>query len=468
MPQLEIGIDPALPGDLAGDLHRHLEVRWPELSLTPLRLPAPRRDARDGPLLLVLQPGTALPPGDPGERAVVCWDGSADAGGRGPLFRQVDLEIARVTAPRRGRPPAREVSPPPREMTRRALLQIPLPLGRPLPDVPWVEGDLCLQGQGCDQCAAACPQDAIGFAGAAATVDAGRCTGCGACVAACPTGALESAYLGDGQWRAALEVLESASGAERLLLQCREVPPQTPAGDLALRVGCIAEVGWHRLVTCLAATGRLPDIACPRGDCPLQAEAQAALARLALLRAASAGPAAALPPAAAPDVPKAPRRAEFSAAMRRLEGAMAEAAEEAPWPQLGWAPRISGSCTLCSGCVHACPTQALRIEEQAEWQALRIDPGLCTGCGACARICPEQVLTISAALPAELTGPRDACTEQRALCKGCGVPYETQAFVAAMRQRMAAAGFSGVLVERLDYCPECRAAVPSHQAQERG
>jgi ferredoxin len=227
-------------------------------------------------------------------------------------------------------------------------------------------------------------------------------------------------------------------------------------------------VGWYTLLTCFAETGQLPELVCPQGDCSLRGEADAALARLAFLRTAVTGGSEALPPVQVPDLPRAPRQAELAAAMRRLESALAAEARQAIWPQLGWTPRIEGPCTLCSGCVNTCPTQVFSIEERVGTTVLRADAELCTGCGACARICPEEVLDISPAIFSELTGPRDVFTAQKALCKGCGMPYEAPTFVAALRQRMAAAGFGGVLVDRLDYCPECRAALPAKPAQEPG
>ncbi len=459
MSQIEIGLDPELPKDLAPALRQHLQERWPELAFTPLRLPATRRDARDGPLLVLLRPGSELPPGDPGELAAVAWDPAANAAGRGPLFLQIDAEIARVTAGRRGRPPERDVSPPPREMTRRALLQIPLPLGRPLPPVPWFEAEICLQAKGCDKCAAACPEAAIKLSGAAAAIDVERCTSCGACVAECPTGALESPYLGDGQWQAALQVLSGAADGPALTLRCPWTPRDVPVGDVSLPVGCVGEVGWHHLLTCLGETGRLPELTCPKSDCPMRGQAEAAIERLELLSTALVAKPEDSPSAEVPDVATAPRRSKIAAAMRRLEPALAERAKLDTWPGLGWAPQLEGACTLCGACVNACPTTACWIEEAADFTALQVDPGLCTGCGACSRICPEHVLGISRASVGDLLGPREVFRAKKAVCQGCGLPYESPTFVAALRRRMLEAGFTGVLVDRLDYCPECRAAL---------
>ncbi len=460
MPELEIAIDPELPSDLALDLRRHLEERWPDVAVTPLRLPAPQRDARDGPLLVLLRPDATPPPADPGTLAVVPWDRAADAQGRGPLFRQVDVEIARVTAQRRGRPPERDVSPPPREMTRRALLRIPLPIGRPLPPVPWFEAGLCLQAEGCDKCAACCPQGAFSLSAGEAVIDAAACTGCGVCVATCPTGAVESAHLGDGQWRAALGVLKADPGERRLALRCPQSSPGVPDDRLTLQVGCIGEVGWYHVLTCHAETGHLPELSCERRDCHLRPQAEAALARLELAAASLPAGLAEMPTVKAADTPRAPRRGDIATALRRLGMAIGEEARPEIWPQLGWTPQVGGNCTLCGGCVQTCPAGVFAIEEEALATSLRVDAALCTGCGACARTCPEQALEVVPARISELLGSLERFHAAKQLCKGCGQPYESPTFVAALRQRMVKAGFGGPLVERLDYCPECRAALP--------
>jgi len=463
MSQLEIGFDPDLPEELAQALRSHLAERWPDLSWTSLRLPAERRDARDGPLLVLLRPETSPPPGDPGELAVVRWDKTADARGRESLFLQVDLEIARITTGRSGASPERDVSPPPREMTRRALLQIPLPLGRPLPAVPWLESELCVRKNGCRLCGSACPEQAVSDAGTTVRIDPERCTGCGACVATCPTGALTDAYLADGQWQAALAVLAAVPGAPPLTLRCPVMEQEVPEDTVSLPVGCIGEAGWPQLLASLEELGQLPQLRCERSDCRLHAQAEAALRRLGRLQSLRLGWDAEQARARETgQAQPAGRRAHFARSLRNIAKALPEEVKEQTWPALGWTVQMAAGetrCTLCSGCVHACPAGAFAIEEGARGTALKLDAALCTGCGVCSDICPEKALEVSEATVGDLLRPQEIFRAEKALCKGCGLPYETPSFVAALRARMETAGFSGLLVDRLDYCPECRAAL---------
>lgn len=448
MPEIELVLDPELKQSCRDALWRHLTARWPEISLRPLRLPLPRRDARDGPLLAVLTPGATPPPGDPGELAVVRCD-ATQATPAESLLLQIDLEVGRIGAERSGQGPQRDVSPPPREVTRRALLQIPLPIGHPLPAVPWSEAELCLHQKSCDHCKTACPVGAIAFESGSAAIRQDICTGCGACIAECPTGALTSPYLSDSQWLVALDVWAQAGGT--LAVHCPRAPELDVDDAPALPVACIGEVGVHHLATALAKVGRLPDLLCPDGSCPLRPQAEEALRRHDLMRNLQRDP-------GTEDavVAGASRGERLVRALRRLR-LISDVLEDA---SVGLTLRVKDGdthCTLCSGCVNTCPTRALVIEDGPDAGILRLDAALCAGCGACAEICPEDVLEVHHTGLTDLLAPIDLVHEAKAGCKGCGAAYETPSFVAALRERMHAAGFSGVLMDRLEYCPECRA-----------
>jgi 2-oxoglutarate ferredoxin oxidoreductase subunit delta len=55
-------------------------------------------------------------------------------------------------------------------------------------------------------------------------------------------------------------------------------------------------------------------------------------------------------------------------------------------------------CKGCGLCVAACPTDAVRLADEADPRGIRIavanDGGRCTACGACYVICPDTAITV--------------------------------------------------------------------------
>jgi ferredoxin len=475
---LDVGVDPTLPADVATALAAHLERRWPDVRRTGLTLPAPDRDARDGPVLVVLAPSATPPPADPGALAVVRYD-VAHPPEPEALWRRVDAQLARVLTARFGEGPARRVGV--REgMTRAEFLRLDRTFGEPLPEVPWVEAGRCLHDHGCAACTAVCRADALRFgADGAVAVDVGVCRGCGACVAACPTGALQSACTADEQWLALAATWTEDGHARALRAQCprAETDPVGAGDTLAVPVACVAEIGWHHLLTGAVATGRPPLVACPDAACPSYADARAALARAAALAATAAtasGPAPS-PAAVEPRLDeRVPRRARTAEAARTLlaEGRLAD--DGASRAGLAWSVEAAppAVCTLCGACAQACPAQALAVEQGALEAiastgstmvgagVVRFDAARCVGCGACVAVCPEHALALMPAAPHVLaSAPTTVHQVAPGRCPGCGRPYESPAFVAAVRARLRASGFSDAFLERLAYCESCRATV---------
>src|SRR5579875_3733917 len=92
---LDVGVDPTLPAEVATGLAAHLDRRWSHVPRRGLTLPAPDRDARDGPVLVVLTPSAVPPPADPGVLAVVRYDVARPLEPTA-LWRHVDAQLARV------------------------------------------------------------------------------------------------------------------------------------------------------------------------------------------------------------------------------------------------------------------------------------------------------------------------------------------------------------------------------------
>jgi pyruvate formate lyase activating enzyme len=116
-----------------------------------------------------------------------------------------------------------------------------------------------------------------------------------------------------------------------------------------------------------------------------------------------------------------------------------------PRPELQW---LATRCIGCHTCLDACPTGCLA----ASPEGIRIDRGRCSGCGICAEACPGGALELLGrtvtldGLVAELL--KDRAYYQASgggVTASGGEPAMQPAFVAALFERLQAAGISTAL-----------------------
>lgn len=115
-------------------------------------------------------------------------------------------------------------------------------------------------------------------------------------------------------------------------------------------------------------------------------------------------------------------------------------------------------CTLCLSCVGACPTGALRDNENMPQLSFTEDA--CVQCGLCKNTCPEKVMSLEPRLSFEDTA-RSAQVikeEQPFLCIRCGKPFATQSSLDHLTQKLSGhAMFQGPgRMDRLKMCEDCR------------
>lgn len=115
------------------------------------------------------------------------------------------------------------------------------------------------------------------------------------------------------------------------------------------------------------------------------------------------------------------------------------------------------TCTLCLGCVNACPAVALVDNRQTP--QLRFIEKNCVQCGLCVTTCPEKALALL---------PRLNRTPQRKesvllneaqpyACVRCGKPFGTQKAIEAMLSKLSGHPmFQGEALQRLKMCGDCR------------
>lgn len=307
----------------------------------------------------------------------------------------------------------------------------------------------------CRRCADACPHAAISLTDAGAALDAGRCQNCGLCVSACHTGAWSSATFKPIDllrqaiklpgWRVGC----APSGAEAGKTVDTVVPCLGALDGVTLaylakrRIPVTLHGSWHcpacahgstgapQLAVNLEAASVLqqgarcgqedpdgapewimpllsepPPQATPCGD--RQRAAAFAPARRHLFRrllgrgidevarAAEAPEAEAIPEQAirAGAYTLTEQRELLQIVCQRKDGQAfpAHPHEGLPLLQL----TLQAGCTVCEACFRACPTGALRIEEDpGEW-ALTFQTDRCVACEVCREVCQPGALAARA------------------------------------------------------------------------
>jgi ferredoxin len=103
---------------------------------------------------------------------------------------------------------------------------------------------------------------------------------------------------------------------------------------------------------------------------------------------------------------------------------------------LGVLTLAADGCTLCGACGAACPTHALRLDENERETILRFEPDACVGCGRCAATCPESVLEVVCGIDFTRVG-RGAIELVRVrveMCDACGTRLPPRAMQRRLRE----------------------------------
>ncbi|MFQ5849567.1 MAG: 4Fe-4S binding protein [Candidatus Binatia bacterium] len=381
-------------------------------------------------------------------------------------------------------------------ISRRALFKLPLFRYEP---VPFIRPESCAVDEGCGVCAVICPRQALGLSSEGImALDKTRCSGCGACLSVCPQTAIEMPGVSPQQIDAQIaKLLDTSSLAiypRAILFVCEKSADALealawkglsyPVEWLPVDVPCVGIVTPAWLLHCVnvgaAAVAAFP---CGREDCRFGKreviEGRVSYCREFLsLLGASPDAARLLDPcdgeqlaralASLPEREKKPREDRFGdirvfgprAAAQALLGLaerFAPSSEHSlahPYSPLGMV-EVEQGCTVCEACVQNCPTDALRIERDAEGVALTFDAGLCIGCEACVPVCPEhavrveKVANLSRLALGEVTVHR--ATEVR--CEKCGGPV---APAEMLRKITVLLGSDSAVSTVTRYCLSCR------------
>jgi ferredoxin len=352
---------------------------------------------------------------------------------------------------------------------------------------------------GCSKCLDVCPTGAIAPNGDTVKFDPYICAGCGLCAVVCPTGAAKySLPAGDGlseRLRAVVGTYTKAGGTDPVLLIHDAGFGQDvialsarhgrglPGNVLPFAVNQVTQLGLESLTLALAlgcseVCYLLPPKKREDRDTLLETIGIVdavtdglgyGAGRVRLIEADDPDQLEAAlydreTPAAVPagDVAGVGRkrsvlRLSLDALHKKAPNKVDEIALPAGAP-FGRVDIDVDVCTLCLACVGACPTGALRDNENLPQLSFAEDA--CVQCGLCKNTCPEKVITLEPRLSfrEEARTHQVVKEEQPHLCIRCGKPFATQSSMLRTIDKLKDHSmFQGPgKLERLMMCEDCR------------
>jgi ferredoxin len=356
---------------------------------------------------------------------------------------------------------------------------------------------------GCTSCLDVCPASAITPAGDTVAIDPVLCGGCGACASVCPTGAatyqlpagdglfqrlrtLLTAYREAGGKDAVLLLHDPRHGAEMIAMMAR-AGRGLPGRALPFAVNEVTQVGLDFLAMAFAygaagiaflvgpeKAGELDGLARQIGLAETVMEGLGfGGGRTTLLDEPDPGKVEQAlwdfaPDAAAPAgsfLPMGGKRSRTMLALRHLHGAAPRPPEILPLPAgapFGAVEVDLAGCTMCLSCVGACPTGALRDDEDRPW--LGFNEEACVQCGLCKTTCPESVIALEPRLnfTEEARGAVTLYEDEPFQCIRCGKPFGARRTIERIADQLAGKHWmfdSGDQAERIKMCDDCRVVV---------
>jgi len=352
---------------------------------------------------------------------------------------------------------------------------------------------------GCARCIDNCPTGAIVSAGDKVDFDPYVCAGCGTCASVCPTGAAHynlpagetlfkrlrtmlRSYAAAGGQTPRLLVHDTGFGEDMIAILAQN-GDGLPANVLPFAVNQVTQVGIDFLLAASAygAERVLVLLSPEKADERPALEAELALAETVLDGLGygtghfeiveDADPDAfagrlyghtALTSLPAGDfLPMGRKRSVLSLALAELHKAAPSPVDTVALPvgaPFGAVHVDSEGCTLCLACVGACPTGALRDNENKP--QLNFIEQACVQCGLCRNTCPESVITLAPRLNflASAGEARMLNEEDPFECIRCGKAFGAKSSIEAMVKKLEGHPMFQEKggTDRLKMCDDCR------------